>query len=351
MNKILKKEYQVVTKNELNGVYPIGWTFQELRLFAIYLSKINPQRLDTRVVHFSLDDFQSIMELGRIDIANFKKVTTGLLTKVASKPTESGGLIVFQIFKQAALEQDENSQWFIEIDAHDEALTLMFGMRSYFFKYQLWNALNVKSRNQLRMYQVLKQYQNVGYRVLYVKELRRLLGLAENEYKRFSDFKKRVLDSCQEALAKYTDITFTYEPYGKMGQGGKVLQLKFNISKNKNYTDQLRLEEFIELPSDGELRSDGEAIEAHEENSIFELLSEACDDEFTLEQIAVLHALIKKIVPWIPGQKGRTRLDYYDYLNLKYKELNYQASKREIPKRFGYLKTIIKIDYDKSMHM
>jgi hypothetical protein len=34
----------------------------------------------------------------------------------------------------------------------------------------------------------------------------------------------RVLDSCQQAPAENTDIKYAYEPYGKLGRGGKVLK-------------------------------------------------------------------------------------------------------------------------------
>lgn len=37
-------------------------TIQELRFFSIYLSKINPDKLETRIVRFSLTYFQKIIE-------------------------------------------------------------------------------------------------------------------------------------------------------------------------------------------------------------------------------------------------------------------------------------------------
>jgi hypothetical protein len=50
-----------------------------------------------------------------------------------------------------------------------------------------------------------------------------------------------VLEACKEALEKYTDIKFTYEPIGKKGKGAKVNSLRFIISKNENYADMLSL--------------------------------------------------------------------------------------------------------------
>jgi hypothetical protein len=43
-----------------------------------------------------------------------------------------------------------------------------------------------------------------------------------------------------------TDIAFTYEPYGKKGKGGKIIQLKFLIKKNEGFIDPISLAEFIQ---------------------------------------------------------------------------------------------------------
>ena len=134
----------------------------------------------------------------------------------------------------------------MEIDAHDKALPMMFDYQARFFSYQLWNALRLHSSNQLRMYEILKQYEKIGARVLGVEELKELLGINKTEYNLFNNFKKWVLDACQHALAESTDIKFTYGPHGKRGKGGKILFLKFIIEKNTEYVDQLTLFEFIE---------------------------------------------------------------------------------------------------------
>lgn len=97
------------------------------------------------------------------------------------------------------------------------------------------------------MYEILKQYERIGERIISVEELRELLGINKKDYQRFDNFKTRVLDGCQEALEKYTDIKFTYEPYGKKEAGGKILNLKFTIQHKENYETPLSLKQFINL--------------------------------------------------------------------------------------------------------
>jgi len=207
----IRKDYLVKKRNVLNEIRSNSMTLQELRFFSIYLSKINSKDISTRVVRFSLSDFHTIMELDRrIDIDYMKKVTDSLLCKIVKVPIERGGYTAFQLFKKCVVTMDEQGKWYVEINAHDDALPLMFDFQARFFSYQLWNALRLRSSNQLRMYEILKQYEKIGLRVLAVDELKELLGVTENEYPRFNDFKNRVLDACQRALKESTDIKSLY---------------------------------------------------------------------------------------------------------------------------------------------
>lgn len=332
----IKKHYIISKRNVLNELRANSMTLQELRFFSIYLSKINPDDLKTRLVRFSVFEFQKIMDLSSdIKIEYLKSVTNSLLCKVVNIPTETGGYTGFQLFKECKVETDEYGNWYVEIDAHDKALPLMFEFKDKYFTYQLWNALQLKSSNQLRMYEILKQYEKIGERIIPITELRELLGIPKKEYTRYTNFRTWVLDSCQEALTKYTDISFTYEPTGKKGRGGKILNLKFTIKKNKNYIDKLSLENFL-----GKNSEKNTTVIDEDNNDYFEFYLEACNNEFSIEEIRVLYDLIIKILP--PSILSKTEI--YDYLKRKYDELLWRSQKQKINKRFNYLKAIIEVD-------
>ena len=241
----IKDDYVVAKRNVLNEIRANTMSLQELRFFSIYLGKINPFDTGTRVVRFPIEDFKAIMEIGRVNIDHMKAITNSLLSKVVNVPNDSGGYTGFQLFKQCVVDMDEEEGWYVEIDAHDKALPLMFEFKDRYFSYKLWNALRLKSANQLRMYEILKQYERVGERTIPVVELKNLLGIEPTEYPRYGDFRRWVLDACQVALTENTDITFTYEPFGKKGRGGKVIQLKFTIKKNEGFIDPVSLVDFM----------------------------------------------------------------------------------------------------------
>ena len=317
----------VEKRNVLNELRSNNMTLQELRLFSIYLSKINPSDKSTRAVRFPLDDFRRIMGIGAdMNITHFKSAVRGILQKIVEVPNESGsGYTAFQLFKRAKVEKNTQDEWYVEFDAHDEALPLMFEFKNRYFTYELWNALRLKSPNQVRMYEILKQYEGIGRREISVDELRELLGISKKEYDRWERFRVRVLDSCQEALSEFTDISYTYER-GRTGQGGKWLTIVFYISKNKNYADPLSLKDFIDLQPDPSTVP----TEKDYGGELADLLgSAACNDEFSPEQIRVLQDLVIRAVP------SNDQKVMCDYLLQMYHKMNcYNVAKN---KRFSYL--------------
>jgi plasmid replication initiation protein len=338
----IKNDYLVQKRNILNDIRAKHMTVQELRFFSIYLAKINKNDTSTRVLRFPLEDFQKIMEYERLKIAQIKATTDSLLCQVVHLPLDTGGYTSFQLFKECTVTKNADGGWYVEIDAHDKALPLMFEFKEQYFSYKLWNALRLKSANQVRMYEILKQYEKAGERVISVQELRELLGIEKNEYPRWERFRVRVLESCQAALAEFTDISFTYAPHGRKGPGGKIVTLKFIIRKNENYVDPVTLDEFIALKKDKKDKEDAVPTRTRRDE-IMELMSDACDDEFTKEQVQLLLDLVIQVVP--SGITG-VGIEHHDYLSRKFHELNYQSTKKKINRRFEYFRAMIQADIE-----
>ena len=220
-------------------------SLQEMRFFSIYLARINARKVSTRRVSFPLSDFQKIMGFGRLNIKQLKASTNSLLCKVVNVPNADGGYTGFTIFKRVRVFKDDSEKWCIEIDASDDALPLLFNLKNNYFTYELWNVLRLKSANQLRIYELLKQHEFQGKFEISVKELREYLYISPDQYSKMERFKARVLDSCQKALEENTNIRYTYE-CGKIGNHGKWLTIIFHIYKNTKYKDPMELQEFID---------------------------------------------------------------------------------------------------------
>jgi plasmid replication initiation protein len=335
----IKKDYLIAKRNILNEVRANCMTEQEIRFFTIYLAKINSKDVSTRLVRFSVDDFQRILELGKAKISHLKTVAYSLLSKCVSIPTENGGLTAFQLFRKVTIDKDDNGDWYVEIDAHDDALPLMFEFKRDFFTYKLWNALRLRSANQIRFYEILKQYEGLGERTLSIEELRELIGIAKDEYTQYRYFKRDVIDVSQKALKEYTDLAFDYEPI-KKGRGGKVSKIKFRIEKNENYTGQITLAEFIEQQPEGGIIEE-EPLKNRLEERI-DLLSTACDGLYTMrEDLLVLHDMTMKMGLF-------DDLEATNYVASKYHEmLSFIGKGGDVKNRQAYFKGMIKKDLPK----
>jgi len=345
----LSIKHWVSKHNALNEVKNSRMTLSQIRLFSIYLSKLNPKDIDTREVTFSLEEYAKIMDMKRFNITQLKKSANDLLdlTVKHCRDYDNGGFemrssVLFNKFK---FHKNDMGEWLVSIECHYDIVGLLFDLRKNYFKYQLWNALQLTSTNQLRMYEILKQYERTGAREISVKDLRDFLGIGENEYPRWERFRTRVLEPCQKALQMSTDIKFTWEEI-KKGKGGKITALKFNIEKNNDYIRQLSLFDFIDEQAQITIDEEPQAFE--EENTDYKpsdtvtFLREACKGEFTAEEMQILLHHIREIIPFQMGE--RYKLDMYDYLQKKYDYLNYRASKEDIKSRFGYLKTVIQAE-------
>lgn len=338
----------VEKRNILNAVRSNNMTLQELRFFSIYLSKINPWDKSTRVVRFPLNDFRRIMGLGAGEnITHFRYTIRHILQQVVEVPNEKGtGYTAFQLFKRAKIEKDENDNWYVEFDAHDDALPLMFDFKTRYFKYELWNALRLKSSNQIRMYEILKQYEGLGKRELPVTELRELLGIGKNEYSGrtgWSDFKKKVLDSCQQALKETTDICYTYER-GKVGKGGKWLSVVFHIKKNENYVPQLTLDEFISQQPEPKPLAIGTMDENDEidyGSDLLNVMNVVSDNTFTKEELTVLKNFV------VSNLDTADLVDCTNYFKKQYDLLVYQDSKKHISNKFKYIRKMLENDVER----
>jgi len=352
---VLASDNWVSKSNALNEVRNNRMTISQIRLFTIYLSKINPKDIESREVTFKLDDYTKIMQFKQTNTTRLIKTAEDLLGLTVKFWDKTGqysvdgfkGFVMCQLFKRFRLSKnDDDGEWYVTIDCHDDVVKLMFELQKYYFKYQLWNALQLTSTNQQRMYEVLKQYEYVGEAVISIKDLREFLGLNPDEYSRWQNFKIRVLDTSQEALAQYTDIKFTWEVAARKGKGGKITAIRFKVEKNNDYVRQLTLDEYLTEQKTPTYKGDPEEFERPDEpqkerspyDEKMDLLSDACGNEFSIAEIAVLHDAMLETMPY---EIVRDNMRCYEYLNQTYRYMNMRAEKNPIQHRFSYMKSII----------
>ena len=119
-------------------------------------------------------------------------------------------------------------------------------LNNNFTAYYFENIARLNSYYSIRIYELLKQYQQKngnGWWTIKIDELREILNITEQQYIRYNDFKRKVLIQAQTELQEKTDIQFKFEEFKT---GRKITSIKFIISdtsKKQNQKDIKIIEE------------------------------------------------------------------------------------------------------------
>lgn len=111
---------------------------------------------------------------------------------------------------------------------HPRLKPYLIELKSHFTRFGLDNIRKFRSKYSPKLYEMLKQFENTGYRIITVKELRKILCLGD-KYKKYNDFKKNVLLIPQHEI-KGTDIRFEFV---EIKEGKIIDKIHFYIEKVK----------------------------------------------------------------------------------------------------------------------
>jgi plasmid replication initiation protein len=114
----------------------------------------------------------------------------------------------------------------ILVDLHPEVKQMFNEMKQAIF-YDIKIPLNFKNIYSQRFYYYLKKYQNTGYRIDRLEDLKEKL-ICPKSYSLFSAFRVNVLEAAEKEINVKSDINFTYQ---LIKEGTAVKKIKFLIKK------------------------------------------------------------------------------------------------------------------------
>lgn len=239
----MKDEKLIVVKdNRLNAMRATGMSLNERRLFSTYVSLLNPNDEEKRCeVRFLIKDYLRLLgEKDKLSYAEVKETARRL--RMANVEIDFGNRQWTTINLFSSITIDDGS---ITLETGGKAIALLFGLKGNFTRYYLWNVLRLESNASFRIYELLKQYENIGSKTMSVSDLKEWIGINKESYAvGFSAFRTYVLVHAQKELSKKTDISFTFKEE-KVGR--KIDKIHFKITRNSNPVqvgfDEMILEE------------------------------------------------------------------------------------------------------------
>ena len=234
MGEKAKSKNLIVKSNELiQGRYELKISQIKLILHMITLIKKDDE--DFKEYKISIKDYAHRIGIDpEGEYSHAKEITEDLLKKVIkiAYEDEKGRDRFLQINWLSHADYAEG-EGYVDISFDPKLKPYLLALKERFTQYDIRNVLPLKSFYSIRIYELLKQFEKVGYRVVKINELKEMLGI-ENKYSSYSLFKKRVIEKAQEELKKHSDIYFTFEEIKQHGRA--YTHIRFNIHAQESPT-------------------------------------------------------------------------------------------------------------------
>ena len=250
MAKIKKKSLPnslIVTQSNKLVEARYNLPLAEQRLILIMISRIQPEDEDFKPYRISVSDLAEFLGVDKGSAyRECKKTTENLLKRVVCIEESTGLLQVGWI--SSAKYIDGSGVVYLSFDPLLKPHLLQ--LKCNFTSSKLEMLMSFKSQYAMRMYTLLKQYERLQGREIETDLLRDILGLRKDQYTRYNDFKKDILESTQRELEAKADLYFEFD---EIKYGRRVGAIRFNIitkkptntlSDNQDKPDQ----ELIPLP-------------------------------------------------------------------------------------------------------
>ena len=241
-----KKDTIIVKANELiEASYHLS--LQEQRIIAYMSSNINKDDKDFKPICLSVSDFMTLTNTkGQNYYKQIKEVTDSLRKRDLELREDDAVIRVGWLSSVKYFYK----KGFVELRFDPNLKPYFLQLKERFTKYFLKHIIQFNHSYSIRFYELLKQYEQIGSRYFKYKELRWILGIKPEEYKRYNDFKRYVLDPPKaefEKKYKRQELDFFFD-YREHKESRKVVGIYVDIKKPP--IEELLLESQTDTPKE-----------------------------------------------------------------------------------------------------
>ncbi len=215
-------------------------SIQEQRIILLLISKIRPEDVDFLWYKFQIRDLAKFLgiETSKRFYTDVRKAVRKLIKRVITVDKKGRNIDLNCI--QAAEYGEKGS---VKICINQVLKPYLLKLTKHFTKYYIGYVVHLRSTYSIRIYELLKRFENLGEVTFEIHRLKHILGLEKDEYPLYGNFKNKVILVAQRELAERTDVAFTFT---EMKEGKRVTSLRFFIAKN---TPKEQLISFPESPA------------------------------------------------------------------------------------------------------
>jgi plasmid replication initiation protein len=203
-------------------------TVQDQRIIFTLISIIQPTDTEFHKQTISIAKFAELIGVKGNMYKYMKDVVSALSKKQLGFPTKnSKGIFPVNWFQHVKMEPEDGIVEFCFSEIlKPYLLRLKDGTYTTFY---LKNAFNLNSTYSMRVYELSKQWELRGSYRYPLSDFREIVGVPEDAYPLYADFKKRVLKTAINEINKKTDdLTIEFE---EIKTGRKITGIEFTVKK------------------------------------------------------------------------------------------------------------------------
>lgn len=205
-----------------------GLSNQQQRILVYLISKIGKGDKNLKRVKFNMSEYCDICNLKKngTEFDRIKEALKGLRDKSYWVEGEDGEQILFAWIDTLIIKKNKS----VEVILSEALTPYLLNLSRSFTAYELVNALCLRRRYSLRLYELLKSYLWIGKWEVNIDQFREIMHLQER-YPLYKELKRCVIDESLEEIDKYTDLEVSYTTKRK---GRSIDTICFHISQKEN---------------------------------------------------------------------------------------------------------------------
>ena len=243
-----QRYFSVVKANELIQNTRFNLSMQEQKIILYLISKIKPNDTEIKEQTFNIKEFCKVCGIDDDNGKNYqdlKNTIQDLSTKNSWIRIDEKTEKLFFWITDATIIKDDG---IVKIKLHEGLTPYLLQLREKFTQYGLIYELPMRSQYSMRIYELLKSYENIHKKTFTVEELKKKLMCDNKSYENFSNFKAKVLDIALKEINALTDIDAEFTTHKT---GRKTTHIEFIIKSKKDTVERMKTFIKIEKLLDG----------------------------------------------------------------------------------------------------
>lgn len=223
------REYNVVKSNSLIQKSRYDLSLQEQKILLRLIQMIKPTDKDFKEYEFNVKDFCDFCGIDNHNGKNYenvKRTLKGLRDKSFWLTKANGDIVTVGWVSKVVINPKRG---IVTVRLDEDLKPYLLELQEYFTQYSLYYTIAMRSRYSIRLYELLKSYQNLREKTFDIEKLKHQL-MAEM-YERWADFKRTVLDISIKEINLLSDIFVTYN-LEKDGRRYKSISFKIRFKND-----------------------------------------------------------------------------------------------------------------------